>query len=108
MKTISFLFVIFLSINLNGQILNGIATKWSDTFSEWVLFVDIDGEEVEGELRMRWPSRNDWTEWNYRLEEETGTIKLKWRDNPNEWELRGDNEVVTARTVYNNSFREWR
>ena len=105
---ILFLSSLAVTVNLHGQFLTGIGTKWSDAFSEWVVFLDVEGEEVEGELRMRWPSRNDWTEWDYRLGEQIGTIKLKWKNNLNEWELRGDNEIVSARTVWNNNFREWR
>ena len=97
---------IFWTLPLSAQFLTGISTRWNDSFSEWILYTDK--EDREGELRLRWMSRNDWTEWEYRLGESTGRIKLKWRDNPNEWEIRGDNKVVTARTLWNNNFREWR
>ncbi len=91
---------------IHAQELTGIATKWSDSFTEWVIFTD--DEELEGELRLRWLSNNDWSEWEYRVGDASGSIRLKWKPNQNEWEVRGDNEIVTMRTVWNNDFREWR
>ena len=108
MRAVLFFVAILMSVNLSAQFLTGINTKLSDTFSEWVIFFETEGTEEEGELRMRWASRNDWTEWNYRIGEQIGTIKLKWGNDPNEWELRGDNEIVTARTLWKNNFQEWR
>lgn len=87
-------------------ILTGAAVKWNDSFAEWTIFTGEDN--LEGELTLRWPLNNDWTEWQYRLGDATGTIKIKWIDNPNEWEARGNGQVVTARTLWNNDFREWR
>ena len=92
--------------SLQAQVLTGAGTRWNDSFSEWVVYTAE--EEQEGELRHRWPSQDDWTEWQYRLGESTGTIKLKWRQDLNEWEARGDNQIATARTVWRDNFREWR
>lgn len=93
-------------ISAQAQYLTGLATKWSDSFSEWTIFTD--DESVEGDLEMKWKMQNDVSEWQYRIGEEIGRIKLKWRDNPNEWEIRGNNQIITARTLWNNQFREWR
>ena len=101
-----FLFLGFVTI-LQAQYLSGIATRWSDDFSEWLLFPENE-EDEEGTLNMRWQSRRDWTVWDYRLGDWSGSIKLKWKNNPNEWEIRGNNEIVTARTLWNNNFLEWR
>lgn len=108
MKQISILFFLFLSIvqSASSQRLTGLATRWNDSFSEWIAFTDTEGQD--GELRQRWQGQDDWTEWQYRLGESTGNIRLKWNNNPNEWEARGDNVIVSARTVWNNNFREWR
>lgn len=95
-----------LAIPLQAQVLTGMATRWNDSFAEWMIYTTTEGEE--GELRLRWATQGDWTEWQYRLHEATGTIKLKWRDDLNEWEARGDNRIATARTVWRDNFREWR
>lgn len=99
---------IFLLIGFQAQtqVLTGISTKWSDSFREWIIYTEE--EDLEGEIRMRWPLDNDWSEWEYRLGDATGTIKVKWRNNPNEWELRGSNEIIIMRTRWNNDPREWR
>lgn len=96
---------LLLSISMQAQVLTGISSKWNDTFGEWIVYTD--DQELEGELKLRWLTTNDWTEWEYRIGEETGTIRMKWKDNPNEWEVRGSNEVVTMRTALNGNFREW-
>jgi hypothetical protein len=84
----------------------GMGTRWNDTFKEWILYTYDEGEE--GELQLTWAFNDDWTSWQYSLLESNGTIKQKWKNNPNEWELRGDNFIVTARTVWPNNFSEWR
>lgn len=94
------------AIGLQAQVLTGISSKWNDSFGEWMIYTD--NQELEGELRLRWLTTDDWSEWEYRIGEATGTIRAKWKGNLNEWEVRGGNEVVTMRTVFNNEFREWR
>lgn len=99
---ISFLFPLLLS----AQVLTGVATEWSDSFRQWNLYT-LD-EDEEGDMRLRWNTGDDWSEWNYNLGDHFGGIKIKWRNNPNEWEIRGENVIVTARTLWNNDPREWR
>lgn len=89
-----------------AQPLTAVATRFNNSFQEWT--IDREGESYAGELRRRWQTTDDWTAWDYRIGEHTGQIRLKWNGNPNEWEIRGDNEIVTARTVWNNDFRNWR
>jgi hypothetical protein len=90
----------------HSQTLIGWGARWSDSFAEWIIYTEIEGEE--GELRQKWQLQDDWTDWQYRLGDASGNIRLKWRDNPNEWEARGGGHIATARTVWNNNFREWR
>jgi hypothetical protein len=94
-----------LSTVSRAQNITGIGSRWSDDLSEWVVYAD---EELEGSLTLRWPLQRDWTQWQFRLEEVSGQIRLKWPENPNEWEIRSGAEVVTARTLFRNNFREWR
>lgn len=94
------------SIAAQAQQLLGLGTRWNDSFNEWILYGET--EEQDGYLRLMYPLSEDWSAWEYRMGEAVGTIKLKWRNNPNEWELRGDNVIVTARTVWPDRFQEWR
>ncbi len=104
----SWLLCLFL-MNGKAQVLNGVSTRWDDSFSEWSLYAEMDEEtEQEGELKLRWQFPDDWSDWEYRLGEAFGRIRMKWKGNPNEWEVRGDNQIVTVRSLWNNDFREWR
>jgi hypothetical protein len=89
-----------------SQQLTGIATQWSDSFAEWIIFTDV--EEERGELRLRWNSQGDWTQWEYRIGEWTGLIKAKWPNRADEWEVRGENVIVDARAIWRDDPREWR
>lgn len=100
------LFIFSYSIS-SAQILTGFETSWSDDFREWTIFTDNGEEEEEGNLAMRWPQQMDWTEWDYRIGESTGTIKLKFKNDPSTWEVRGDNEIITMRMKWNNDVNEW-
>ena len=98
--------LILIPLISEAQYLTGIGTKWSDEFTEWTLYTE--DEEVEGDLIMRWQFQNDPSEWDYRLQDKTGSIRLIWKKDPNRWEIRGEGKVITARTLWKNDFREWR
>lgn len=100
-----FLLIFSPVLALNAQQLTGLSTKWDDSFSEWLIYTD--DENLTGELVMRWPLQNDWSEWDYRLGEYSGSIRVKWKGDPNLWELRGGNELITIRSVFKDDFRQW-
>ncbi len=108
-----------------AQTLSGASTRWSDSFVEWELFVfsadtaqveeaeesdETPNEELYGELKLRWLNiRDDWSEWDYHLGDERGTIKMKWKDDPSQWELRSYNgDIITMRASWSNDITEWR
>lgn len=101
---LSFLF--FFSSFLIAQQLTAVAAQWSDSFKEWTIYTDVEGEE--GYLRLRFNSRGDWTRWEYRIGEWFGQIKTKWPERVDEWEVRGENQIVDARTIWRDNMREWR
>lgn len=121
-----FLFLLlFCLVNiLHGQKLSSISTRWNNSFVEWELYTsiprdstlepeevdDAPDEELQGEMKHRWLNvRDDWSEWDYQLGEEQGTIKVKWKDLPTQWELRSyDGNVITMRTAWGNDYTEWR
>lgn len=67
-------------------------------------------EELYGEFKLRWLNvREDWTEWDFELGGERGTIRAKWKDDPTQWELRTyTGAVITMRTAWPNDNTEWR
>ena len=99
-----FLIVLFPTITWS-QHLAGLATKWDDSFSEWMIFTE--DEDVLGEITMRWPMKGDWSEWDYRIGDLSGAIKVKWKADANLWEVRGDNQIVTIKTVWPNDWKQW-
>ena len=98
----------FLPAVLSGQIV-GMETAWANEFNEWNIYaIDSDGEDIEGQLRMRWAINDDWSEWDYRIGEDFGQIKVKWKGNYNQWELRGGNEIIDIQTIYKDDATQWR
>lgn len=95
----------FCSFCLSAQIITGIATKWTDDFRDWIIYTDVEDEE--GNFTMRWQNQLDWTEWNYRLGEESGSIKMKFKNDPTNWEVRGGGEIISMRMKWNNDIHEW-
>ena len=89
-----------------AQDIIGVSSAWSDSFREWI-FVTPD-EDRSGKLYMRWPSRDDWTQWDFRLRDTTADFRLKWKDDPNLWEVRSLGTTVTARTMWAGDFSQWR
>lgn len=106
LKLVFFICLLALYYSGTAQILTGINSRWSDELTEWNVYTEFEDEE--GELIMTWQQQLDWTAWDYRIEEASGSIKMKWRDDPNEWEIRGDNEIISARTKWKGDPREWR
>ncbi len=91
---------------IGAQQLTGIATQWGDSFMEWIVYTDVEDEV--GELKLRWSAQDDWREWTYRIGEYTGQIRAKWPERYDEWEVRGENVIITARALWRDDPRQWR
>lgn len=125
-RTCLLLSMLCCSTLLFAQKLNSISTRWNDSFVEWEIFTTLPpdpdaaeddpkanaslDEEKTGELKQRWLNvRDDWSEWDYQLGDEQGVVKVKWKDNPGEWELRSfDGHIISMRTTFPRNFTEWR
>ena len=113
---------------LPAQTLSSVSTRWGDSFVEWDIYAfdlsdtseeeagsdedaaDESDERVIGGMQLRWLNvRDDWSEWDFELGEQRGTIKMKWKDDPTHWELRTyDGDVVTMRAAWANDPSQWR
>lgn len=100
------LFVLLGSYSLKAQSIIGLSTNWSDSFSEWTIYTD--DEEITGDLKLQWLADNDWTDWRFSIGDDVGRVKMKWNDDPNQWELRAQGQVITIRTVWRNDPSRWR
>ena len=67
---------LLLAVGMQAQVLTAISSKWSDSFGEWTIYTD--NQELEGVLRLRWLTTDNWNEWEYRIGDATGTIRTKW------------------------------
>lgn len=105
-KSILYSILLVLPSLCTAQDIIGVSSAWSDSFREWI-FVTPD-EDRSGKLYMRWPSRDDWTQWDFRLRDTTADFRLKWKDDPNLWEVRSLGTTVTARTMWAGDFSQWR
>lgn len=111
----SVLFSLFLAAPIFAQHLTDARTRWSDSFTEWLLLSTPDTSENDepqpeetGKLALRWPNSRDFSEWDIEQDDLRGTIKQKWKDDPNRWELRADGEAITIKTRWDNDFTEWK
>lgn len=108
MKSLILYILLLLPCVAFGQIA-GMQTSWTNEFNEWSIYATDDaGEDIVGELRMRWAINDDWSEWDYRIGEDFGQIKVKFKGNFNQWELRGGNELIDIQTIYKDDATQWR
>jgi hypothetical protein len=119
MRRIFIYLLFFISPRLNAQIFTTVETQWNDSFVAWNLYSTESADSTEpepeellsGEFKLRWlPVREDWTEWEYQLGTERGTIRQRWKNDKTQWELRGYNgQIVTIRSIWGpNDLTEWR
>ena len=91
---------------VSAQTIIGIGTKYNDSYREWQITTDDD--DIRGELWMRWSFRNDWTEWDLRLGDASASIRRKWKDDPNLWEVTCEGVTVNARTAWPGEYQRWK
>lgn len=91
---------------VQSQEIIGVGTKWDNSFKEWI--IHTSDEDIRGEMDTRWRFREDFTEWDFRLDDIHASVEQKWEDDPNIWEVNCEGVVVTIRTLWSNDFSEWR
>ncbi|NNF22936.1 MAG: hypothetical protein HKN67_13435 [Saprospiraceae bacterium] len=102
------LYISFLNILVAQTYLTGVSTKWDDAFFEWQVYAFENEEETEGELRLKWPFKNDWTEWVLDIEDQYFTIRLRYRNVLDHWEIRGGDVLVEMKPIWLNDYTQWR
>lgn len=102
-KIIIFLVSLSFAPPLISQQLQAIQARWSDSFKEWDVYTD----EGEGTLTLRWQVKSDWTSWDFRIGELSGTVEMRFKDNPEYWELRCGSEKVYMRTQWPRDITSW-
>ncbi|MEY4934988.1 MAG: hypothetical protein RIS64_1347 [Bacteroidota bacterium] len=104
-SAIFILFSLFFNVS-SAQTLTSASIRYDDSFGEWLLYTDIDGEQ--GTLEAPWHRQNNWTNWNFGIRNKNGTVRAVWQDRLDEWELRGEGKTITMRQIWKNDANEWR
>ncbi len=99
------LLLLFIQIGTAQKII-GVGSRYNNSFREWI--ITTDDEDIEGQLRMRWAFRDDWTEWDLSIGDISATIEQKWTDDPNLWVIRCEGETVNAKTAWSGEFHRWK
>ena len=121
-RIIPFLALFLLPLCLGAQRISSVSTRWSDSFVEWEVFAltrdslpaeedeEMPDEERVGELKLRWLNmREDWSEWDFEIGDQRGTIRMKWKDDPTQWELRSyEGAIISMRAAWTNDPTQWR
>lgn len=112
---ISIILFLFVALQLSvsaQQWLTGIETAWSDSFVEWQIYTDNEDSSEEitptGEMELRWKNQDNWTEWTFDIDGFRGQILQASRNQPNQWEVRTDQGVLTIRSRWVNDLTEWK
>lgn len=100
------LFLIGFTVQLNAQEIFLFHTYYSNSIDQWV-YRDHHEKEL-GYLNARWAFDQDYSQWDLRMGELSGTITLPWKDNPDQWEVRILNDLCLIRPVWPNYLDAWR
>ncbi len=90
------------------EIFTSINSVYDDSAVEWKIYgYDLEDNEWTSELRIKWPLRNDWTEWLVDHNNNFYSLKQRWQHSPVQWELQNGNSIVTIRQKWRNDLNEW-
>jgi len=86
----------------------GASASYNDSFRSWEIYTvdstDIGYTEL---LDLKWPLRNDWTEWKWETEEEVTYLQQTYRNNDSQWSHRVYLNPITMKAKWRNDPRIW-
>jgi len=101
----SILILVFFQANSFAQSdMYAVGAYYDDTFAEWVVYY---GEEETGTIRMKWPLKEDWTQWEVFVGETEGFVKQRWSNKPGHWEAKINDQVIDMRPVFPRDYSQW-
>ncbi len=100
------IFWISLYSTIHAQEIQFFQSYYSNDFREWIL--KDSAEQQLGTMRASWQFERDYSQWDIRIGELSGSIYHKWRDQNNDWEIRLQNDFYTAQAVWKGQFDSWR
>lgn len=91
-----------------GQYFLEFHSEYDDSFREWDIVLENDSTELYGQLQLTWAINNDFTQWQYRVEDHDGEIYQKFKNNTGLWELASGDRVVSIRQQWPGDLTEWK
>ena len=81
---------------------------YDDSFRNWeVITLDsLDNEHIEV-LELKWPLKNDWTEWKWDTAEQLTYLEQTYRNNDSRWTYRFYDSPITMQAKWRNDPRIW-
>jgi len=87
---------------------HSVSSVYDHSASEWkILGTDSLGDDWDALLYLKWPLRNEWDHWTVDFKDYFYTIKLRWNQNPAQWELTGGDFIVKIKQKWRNDLNEW-
>ena len=80
-------------------------SRYDDRLTEWMIYDTLDQEMAT--LEYAGLPSDAFRSWNFRLQDRPGSVKLRWRENPNEWDLRRDQHLLSIKPVWPGQLEEW-
>lgn len=97
----------FLGIaHIAAQPIHFFETAYEDDPRDWILY--DTAENYSGMLRARWGFDGDWSQWDLRIGESSGSIQQRWREQPHQWECRLMDTLVSFQPVWQDQTDAWR
>lgn len=109
MKILTLTLSLLLATTLTGQWITGLHTDWDHSFRDWQIeAVLADSTLLDGSLDVTFQIDEDFSEYSWRLGDDYGSFRQVFANNPTNWELRYNNELVSVRSVWPSDPREWK
>jgi len=85
-----------------------VSSQWDDSFREWVIYsFDEEEKEIEHMLSVDWPDKNRWADWTIEHEKYSTAVRQKWKNKPDNWELRTPDLLLQFQPKWRNDYNEW-
>lgn len=107
MNRFKWLFFLFFLTTITGkaQKIVGYSTTYDDRLDKWQ--VVTEDPDKEGVIEATWAMMKDWSEWQYTVDDQSGWIRLRNKENPNVWEVVGGGQILEVRTIFPFEFGHW-
>lgn len=90
-----------------NNVFESVHSVYDDSAREWLMYSYDSLDNFESHMTIKWPFRNDWTEWTVDHRNAYYHIRMRSSRNPVQWEITGDNYRVSIRQKWLNDPSQW-